>query len=94
VGALEQMITEMLPAIKEAVRQVVREELCPAVMTVDQAAAYTGRAPKTIRGWLLAGLPSEKKGRRVHVRRADLDAWRSRPEPTVGALVASLRRVG
>lgn len=89
--------------IAEAVRFVVREEIeralrgaQPEVMTVEQAAGYVGRAPKTIRSWLLAGLPSVRKGRRVHVKRADLDEWMSRPARAgeSDALVASLRSTG
>jgi excisionase family DNA binding protein len=86
--------------IAEVVRRVVREELAairpasPDVMTVEQAATHTGRAPKTIRGWLLAGLPSARKGRRIHIRRADLDEWMTRPEASTEGIVAKLRRVG
>lgn len=83
--------------IEALVRRVMREELRragPEVMTVEQAAAYTGRAPKTVRGWILAGLPMTRKGRRVHVKRADLEEWMTRGEPPADALVASLRRAG
>lgn len=93
--SLEETIARV---VEETVRRVVREELAansgPEVMTVEQAAAYTGRAPKTIRGWLLAGLPSARKGRRIHIRRADLDEWMTRPETCTDALVASLRKAG
>jgi excisionase family DNA binding protein len=86
-----------LEEIESAVRRIVREEIrasAPATMTVEQAAGYTGRAPKTIYAWIAAGLPSSRKGRRVHVRRLDLDEWLARPEQTTDAIVASLRRVG
>jgi excisionase family DNA binding protein len=87
----------------EDVRRIVREEIeralrsaQPEVMTVEQAAAYTGRAPKTVRGWMLAGLPYTRKGRRINVKRADLDEWMSRPAKAgeTDALVASLRSTG
>lgn len=91
--SLEEMIARV---VEETTRRVVREELArgPEVMTVEQAAAHTGRATKTIRGWILAGMPVTRKGRRIHVRRADLDEWRTRPEQSTDALVASLRRAG
>lgn len=90
--SLEEMIADV-------VRRTIREELAtlrtgPDVMTVEQAASHVGRAPKTVRGWILAGLPYSRKGRRIHVRRADLDEWMSRPEATTDEVVAKLRRVG
>jgi excisionase family DNA binding protein len=86
-----------LDEIREAMRQVVREELAvlgPDVMTVEQAARFVGREPSTIRGWLLQGLLATKKGRRVYIRREDLASWMARPERSTEAIVASLRRSG
>jgi excisionase family DNA binding protein len=94
VATLEQTIAEALRAvIREELERALRQAQ-PATMTVEQAAGYTGRAPKTIYAWIAAGLPSSRKGRRVHVRRLDLDEWLARPEQTTDAIVASLRRVG
>jgi excisionase family DNA binding protein len=81
--------------VEEVTRRVVREEIArsgPDVMTVEQAAAHTGRSPKTIRGWITEGLPVTRKGRRVHIKREDLAAWMTRGERTSDAIVASLRR--
>jgi excisionase family DNA binding protein len=86
-----------LDEIREAVRQIVREELAaaaPDVMTVEQAAAHVGRSPKTVRAWVSEGLPISRKGRRVHIKREDLARWMTRSEATPDAIVASLRRAG
>lgn len=79
------------------VRQIVREELerllgGPAVMTTEQAAVYAGVSAKTIRNWVGEGLRVEKKGRRLVIRREDLDSFRT-GRPT-DSIVASLRRAG
>ena len=86
---LEQLRALIVEAVEAALRRNA-----PATMTLEQAAAYCGRAPKTLRTWVAEGLPVSRKGRRIHIQRSELDAWLARDRGTPDAIVASLRRAG
>lgn len=48
----------------------------PAVLTVPEVQAIIGRSLATIYEWINAGvIPSFKVGRRVYIKRAELDRW-------------------
>ncbi len=85
--------------IAEAVRVVVREELAralreqrgPDLLTTDEAAQEARVRPKTIRAWVRAGrLQRVGRGRRIMVRRADLEAAREGPPRPAAALLSTL----
>ena len=44
-------------------------------LTVDQAAKYIGKHPRTIRNWIINGrLPASRLGRELRIEESDLDA--------------------
>jgi excisionase family DNA binding protein len=86
-------VDDLRSLVREAVETALRRS-APETMTIEQASAYCGRAPKTVRGWILQGLTATRTGRRVYVKRADLEEWLARGQPASDALVASLRRAG
>lgn len=77
----------------DELRAIVREEIeralravQPDAMTAEQAAAYARRAPKTIRSWVASGrLAASHRGRRLAIRREDLDRALAAEEPTAAA---------
>jgi hypothetical protein len=88
--------------IAEVVRRVVREELAAANraagpekdwLSTEEAAALRSVAPKTIRAWTKIGLYSEKRRRRVYVKRADVLAFRGPDDSAEAKVFARLRRV-
>lgn len=87
---------------EEEVRALVREELhraladlrratVPDAMSTEQAAELAGVTPKTVRAWVEAGaLRSSRRGRRIVIQRADLDAYLSGTAPRAAGLLSSL----
>ena len=72
---------DVVAALRELVRQVVREELAKVrdepgdgtqLLTTLEAATLARVKPATIRMWVREGLPSIKVGRQLRVRRGDL----------------------
>lgn len=60
-------------------------------LTTEQAAARAGVTAKTVRTWVESGdLPAARRGRRLVIRRADLEAYLSGGRPAAGVLLASL----
>ena len=50
------------------------------MLTIDEAAARSGRGAETIRRWVRAGrLSAHRSGGRLHVHAEDLDALTARP---------------
>lgn len=58
----------------------------------DQAAAYLGQSPNTLRQWRCQGRgPAyEKRGRSVRYKLSDLDAWRDANRVVTGEALESL----
>ena len=60
-------------------------------LTTEQAASLAGVTPKTVRTWLATGaLPASRRGRRLMVRRSDLETYLAGDRPRAGTLLASL----
>jgi excisionase family DNA binding protein len=65
VRQLEPMLASLTPRVIQ-----------PALMTVKQAAEYLARSEQAIQHMIFQKqLPTVRSGRRVHLRRTDLDAW-------------------
>jgi len=48
----------------------------PRLLSVHDAAAYLGRSPSALRHLIAQGMiPAVRQGARLHLDRADLDAW-------------------
>lgn len=61
------------------------------VLSTAQAADLAGVTPKTVRAWIEAGaLPFSRRGRRLAILRADLEAYLSGGRPNARVLLASL----
>lgn len=61
------------------------------VLSTAQAADLAGVTPKTVRAWVEAGaLPFSRRGRRLSILRADLEAYLSGGRPAARVLLASL----
>jgi excisionase family DNA binding protein len=58
-------------------RQLMGARAGGETLTTEQAAAVAGVKPKTVREWVAAGLPCSHRGRRITIKRTDLDAWRA-----------------
>jgi excisionase family DNA binding protein len=61
------------------------------VLSTDQAAELANVTAKTVRAWVQAGaLPARRRGRRIAILRADLDAYLAGTPPAAAALLSSL----
>jgi excisionase family DNA binding protein len=94
--------TQLRALIRDAVREVIREELRRApgrdeYLDVAAAAALAKVHPQTIRAWIADGrLTRYQAGRELRVLRAEIDAVLSAggatPDPEKAALLALSRR--
>ena len=84
----------------DELRRIVREELRAALedrpaspagvwLTTEEAAEVAGVSPKTVRAWVAAGLRARRRGRRIVIARADLDAYRA-GTPVAAGLLSTL----
>jgi excisionase family DNA binding protein len=84
---------ELAAIVRREIRAAV-EELqggAPEAMSSAQAARRAGVTPKTVRAWIEAGaLPALRRGRRLVIRRADLEAYLHGEAPKAVGLVSSL----
>lgn len=61
------------------------------VLSTEQAADLAGVTPKTVREWVASGaLPVSRRGRRIAIRRADLDAYLAGGARPAAALLSTL----
>jgi excisionase family DNA binding protein len=67
-----EVVKQIEPRIASLTPNVIR----PALLTVKQAGAYLGRSEQSIQHLIFERqLPVVRYGRRVHLRRSDLDKW-------------------
>ena len=61
------------------------------VLSTERAAELAGVTPKTIRAWVESGsLRAGRRGRRLVIRRSDLEVYLSGTAPAAAALLSSL----
>lgn len=74
-----------MESLVERIREIVREELARArgaveYLTIQQAAEVAGVHHATVRAWIKERtLPAVRAGRRVRIKRSELDALLARP---------------
>ena len=77
-------VSELVAAIAAEVMRLLGPKLAsitpnviqPALLDVKQAAIYLGRSEQSVQHLIFEKeLPVVRSGRRVHLRRADLDRW-------------------
>ena len=67
-----EVVRQMEPRLANLTPNVIQ----PALLTVKQAGAYLGRSEQSVQHLIFEKqIPVVRSGRRVHLRRADLDAW-------------------
>jgi len=68
----DEVIRKLTPKLAAATPNVI----LPALLTVNEAAAYLGRTEQSVQHLIFQrALPVVRIGRRVHLRRGDLDHW-------------------
>jgi excisionase family DNA binding protein len=66
-----------------------------STLTTEQAAHMAGVTAKTVREWVASGeLQASRRGRRLTIRRTDLDAYLSGAPRSSGVMLASLTGPG
>lgn len=84
-------LDEFEAAVERVVRRVLSDRQGPELLTPAEAAAKVGVKPRTVRAWIRSGrLPRAGHGRRVLVRRADLERARERPEGVAKGMLKTL----
>lgn len=72
-------------------RALVHGRAAGDVLSTEQAAGLAGVTPKTVRTWIEDGtLPASRRGRRLAIRRSDLDAYLSGSPSQAAGLLSSL----
>jgi excisionase family DNA binding protein len=67
---------EVLSRLKDMLMTMQTPAVQPALLDVKQAATYLGRTEQAVQHLIFdKELPVVRVGRRVHLHRADLDAW-------------------
>jgi excisionase family DNA binding protein len=98
VGAHVLTDADLEPLRREIaeLRAQVAERSIGSVLSTEQAASLAGVKPKTVRTWVEAGaLAATKRGRRLVIRRADLEAYLSgSPARSMTILSALTPRTG
>ena len=66
----------MVRQIEPKLARITPNVIQPALLDVKQAAAYLGRSEQAVQHLIFEKrIPVVRDGRRVHLRRVDLDTW-------------------
>lgn len=72
-------------------RALVADRAVGDVLSSEEAAAIAKVTPKTVRAWVESGaLPASKRGRRLAIRRADLETYLAGGTTPAAGLLSSL----
>jgi excisionase family DNA binding protein len=98
VAALDLATTQEVDALRRELaelRALVEGRAIGDALSTEQAAALAGVTPKTVRAWVEAHrLRAARRGRRLVIRRADLDAYLAgSTQKTAGVLATLTPRV-
>src|SRR5579862_6683883 len=67
---------EVVRQIEPQLAKMTPNVIQPALLDVKQAGAYIGRTPQAVKQMIFRkDLPVVRTGRRVHIRKVDLDRW-------------------
>ena len=67
---------EVVKQIEPKLARITPNVIQPALLTVKQAGTYLGRSEQSVQHLIFERqIPVVRSGRRVHLRRTDLDAW-------------------
>jgi excisionase family DNA binding protein len=67
---------EVVKQIEPRIASLTPNVIQPALLTVKQAGAYLGRSEQAVQHLIFEKqIPVVRSGRRVHLRRTDLDRW-------------------
>jgi hypothetical protein len=83
IEALRVELASKLDALSRAVAEETSDTPPPLLMSVVEYASHASVSTTTVKRWLAAGLPCQRRGRVVRIRVADADAW------TPGASIAA-----
>jgi excisionase family DNA binding protein len=77
---MDMMVTQVAVQVAALLRvefdRLGGSSVQPALLDVKQAAVYLGRSEQSVQHLIFQkDLPVVRAGRRVHLHRADLDAW-------------------
>lgn len=73
-------VRDLRSIVREECAAVVREALDPMQqkwVDIEAVASHAGTSVKTIRRWLIAGLPATRVGHAFRFRLTDVDTWLS-----------------
>lgn len=72
IAIAAEVVRQIEPRIKAITPHVIQ----PALLSVQQAGAYLGRSEQAVQHLIFDNeIPVVRHGRRVHLRRVDLDKW-------------------
>ena len=73
---VEAIAVEIVRLLEPKLAAISPRVIEPALLSVKEAATYLGRTEQSVQHMIYKRqLPVVKRGRRVHLRRADLDNW-------------------
>lgn len=87
IEALRSELTSKLDALSKAVAEETSDTPPPVLLGITDYAKHAAVSKTTVKRWLAAGLPCQRRGRAIRIRVVEADAWS--PE---GAIAASAQR--